>query len=43
MQEISSFLASYQQIHNSLKRDLVSKYFLVIFRVDRDYLVNLTQ
>ena len=46
MKEIRSFFASEQKI--SLNKDLVSKYFLVVFslsfihsfRVEHDYLVN---
>ena len=51
MKEIRSFFASEQKIYNSLNKDLVSKYFLVVFslsfihsfRVEHDYLVNPTQ
>ena len=51
MKEIRSFFASEQKIYNSLNKDLVSKYFLVVFsssfiqsfRVEHDYPVNPTQ
>ena len=47
MQEICLFLASEQKLFKSLNRDLVSKYFLVVFtlsfirsfRAENDYLV----
>ena len=48
----NSFVSAFEQkIYNSLNKDLVSKYFLVIFtlslihsfRVEHDYLVNQTK
>ena len=50
MQEIRSFFASEQKMFNSLNKDLVSKYFLLVFtfsfihsfQVEHDYLVNRT-
>ena len=35
MQEICSYSASEQKIYNSLNKDLVSKYFLVVFALLR--------
>ena len=51
MQDIRPFSTSEQNIYNSLKNDLVSKFLLVIFAfsfihsfmVENDYLVSLSQ
>ena len=48
MQQTRSFFASKQKIYNSLNKDLVSKYFLVVFalsfihgfRVEHYHLIN---